>query len=185
MATIKATGKVTIISGGDKGTAFRDSKGNFHAQFFNASIGGVCGDPVEVDAKTPGATKDAEGRFWLPSIDADTVKALGLKQGEYYAFRWNITAQDAEEFANFPMGTVFKATLTPKMVKDVAGRDVIKCYRREGSESVTFDCSLRDWDIALEGRHERRRFTQYIADVPRKDDEANAQAEAGENVEDK
>lgn len=166
MKTITVYGKVTILSGGKKGTSFRDKNGNYHAAFFNASIGGRCGSAIELNGKA------------LPVIDEETVRALGLKADEFYSFRWNVSASDAEEFANLPMGTVLKVVLEPRMTKDVAGNDVVKCYKRPDSESITFDCRFLDYDVVKEGRHERHRFTQYIADV--QDDEGTETADADE-----
>ena len=137
-------GKLSVFDAGPKGTAFRDSNGDHHAEFYKASVGVVAGNTVYALDKE------------LPAVDEESAKALGLKDGEFYSFRWNINAEDAETIANQPMGTIFKVIVTTKMTKNAAGVEVIDRYENN------FDVKLRDLDVLKEGNVERKKYIKFL-----------------------
>lgn len=141
---ITLIGKINVFDAGHKGTAFRDSNGDHHAEFYKASIGVVAGSTVFAHDKE------------FPAIDGESAKALGLKDGEFYAFRWNIPADDAETIANQPMGTVFKVVVTTKMTKNAAGVEVIDRYENN------FDVRMRDLDVLKEGSLKRSKYIKFL-----------------------
>lgn len=141
---ITLIGKISVFDAGHKGTAFRDTNGDHHAEFYKASIGVVAGSTVFVHDKE------------LPAIDEESARALGLENNEFYSFRWNINAEDAETIANQPMGTVFKVIVTAKMTKNAAGADVVDRY--ENNFSVRF----RDLDILKVGNVERKKYIKFL-----------------------
>ena len=141
---ITLIGKINVFDAGHKGTAFRDSNGDHHAEFYKASIGVVAGNTVFVHDKE------------FPAIDEESAKALGLKDGEFYAFRWNIQADDAETIANQPMGTVFKVVVTTKMTKNAAGVEVIDRYENN------FDVQMRDLDVLKKGSLMRSKYIKFL-----------------------
>ena len=141
---ITLIGKINVFDAGHKGTAFRDSNGDHHAEFYKASIGVVAGNTVFAHDKE------------FPAIDEESAKALGLKDGEFYAFRWNINAEDAETVANQPMGTIFKVIVTAKMTKNAAGVEVVDRYENN------FNVRFRDLDILKEGNVERKKYIKFL-----------------------
>lgn len=141
---ITLIGKVNVVDAGHKGTAFRDSNGDHHAEFYKASVGVVAGNTVFAHDKE------------FPAIDEESAKALGLKDGEFYAFRWNIQADDAETIANQPMGTIFKVIVTAKMTKNAAGVEVIDRYENN------FDVRMRDLDVLKEGSMKRGKYIKFL-----------------------
>ena len=141
---ITLIGKINVFDAGHKGTAFRDSNGDHHAEFYKASIGVVAGSTVFAHDKE------------FPAIDEESAKALGLKDGEFYAFRWNIQADDAETIANQPMGTIFKVVVTTKMTKNAAGVEVIDRYENN------FDVRMRDLDVLKEGSLKRSKYIKFL-----------------------
>ena len=151
---ITLIGKINVFDAGHKGTAFRDSNGDHHAEFYKASIGVVAGSTVFAHDKE------------FPAIDEESAKALGLKDGEFYAFRWNIQADDAETVANQPMGTIFKVVVTTKMTKNAAGVEVIDRYENN------FDVRMRDLDVLKEGSLKRSKYIKFL--VIENEDEEDA-----------
>ena len=141
---ITLIGKISVFDAGHKGTAFRDSNGDHHAEFYKASVGVVAGNTVFAHDKE------------FPAIDEESAKALGLKDGEFYSFRWNINAEDAETIANQPMGTIFKVIVTAKMTKNAAGVEVIDRYENN------FDVKLRDLDVLKVGNVERKKYIKFL-----------------------
>ena len=141
---ITLIGKINVFDAGHKGTAFRDSNGDHHAEFYKASVGVVSGSTVFAHDKE------------FPAIDEESAKALGLKDGEFYAFRWNIQADDAETIANQPMGTIFKVVVTTKMTKNAAGADVVDRYENN------FDVRMRDLDVLKEGSLRRSKYIKFL-----------------------
>ena len=141
---ITLIGKISVFDAGHKGTAFRDSNGDHHAEFYKASVGVVAGNTVFAHDKE------------FPAIDEESAKALGLKDGEFYSFRWNVNAEDAETIANQPMGTIFKVVVTTKMTKNAAGVEVIDRYENN------FDVRMRDLDILKEGNVERKKYIKFL-----------------------
>ena len=141
---ITLIGKISVFDAGHKGTSFRDTNGDHHAEFYKASVGVVAGSTVFVHDKE------------LPAIDGESAKALGLKDGEFYSFRWNINAEDAETIANQPMGTIFKVIVTTKMTKNAAGADVVDQYENN------FDVRFRDLDILKVGNVERKKYIKFL-----------------------
>ena len=141
---ITLIGKINVFDAGHKGTAFRDSNGDHHAEFYKASVGIVAGSTVFAHDKE------------FPAIDEESAKALGLKDGEFYAFRWNIQADDAETIANQPMGTIFKVVVTTKMTKNAAGVEVIDRYENN------FDVRMRDLDVLKEGSLKRSKYIKFL-----------------------
>ena len=141
---ITLIGKINVFDAGHKGTAFRDSNGDHHAEFYKASVGVVAGNTVFAHDKE------------FPAIDEESAKALGLKDGEFYAFRWNIQADDAETIANQPMGTIFKVIVTAKMTKNAAGVEVVDRYENN------FNVRFRDFDILKEGNVERKKYIKFL-----------------------
>ena len=141
---ITLIGKINVFDAGHKGTAFRDSNGDHHAEFYKASIGVVAGNTVFAHDKE------------FPAIDEESAKALGLKDGEFYSFRWNINAEDAETVANQPMGTIFKVFVTAKMTKNAAGVEVVDRYENN------FNVRFRDLDILKEGNVERKKYIKFL-----------------------
>ena len=141
---ITLIGKISVFDAGHKGTAFRDSNGDHHAEFYKASIGVVAGNTVFAHDKE------------FPAIDEESAKALGLKDGEFYSFRWNINAEDAETVANQPMGTIFKVIVTTKMTKNAAGVEVVDRYENN------FNVRFRDLDILKEGNVERKKYIKFL-----------------------
>ena len=141
---ITLTGKISVFDAGHKGTAFRDSNGDHHAEFYKASVGVVAGNTVFAHDKE------------FPAIDEESAKALGLKDGEFYSFRWNVNAEDAETIANQPMGTIFKVIVTTKMTKNAAGVEVIDRYENN------FDVRMRDLDVLKKGNVERKKYIKFL-----------------------
>lgn len=153
---ITLIGKINVFDAGHKGTAFRDSNGDHHAEFYKASIGVVAGNTVFAHDKE------------FPAIDEESAKALGLKDGEFYAFRWNIQADDAETIANQPMGTIFKVIVTTKMTKNAAGVEVIDRYENN------FDVRMRDLDVLKEGSLKRSKYIKFLV-IENEDGEDSAE----------
>lgn len=153
---ITLIGKINVFDAGHKGTAFRDSNGDHHAEFYKASIGVVAGNTVFAHDKE------------FPAIDEESAKALGLKDGEFYAFRWNIQADDAETIANQPMGTIFKVVVTTKMTKNAAGVEVIDRYENN------FDVRMRDLDVLKEGSLKRSKYIKFLV-IENEDGEDSAE----------
>ena len=158
---ITLIGKISVFDAGHKGTAFRDSNGDHHAEFYKASVGVVAGNTVFAHDKE------------FPAIDEESAKALGLKDGEFYSFRWNTNVEDAETIANQPMGTIFKVIVTTKMTKNAAGVEVIDRYENN------FDVRMRDLDVLKEGSLKRSKYIKFLV-IENEDggDEAAGQAEA-------
>ena len=155
---ITLIGKINVFDAGHKGTAFRDSNGDHHAEFYKASVGVVTGNTVFANGKE------------FPAIDEESAKALGLKDGEFYAFRWKIQADDAETIANQPMGTIFKVVVTTKMTKNAAGVEVIDRYENN------FDVRFLDMDVLKKGNVERKKYIKFLVI----DDEDGEDAETAE-----
>lgn len=153
---ITLIGKINVFDAGHKGTAFRDSNGDHHAEFYKASIGVVAGNTVFAHDKE------------FPAIDEESAKALGLKDGEFYAFRWNIQADDAETIANQPMGTIFKVIVTTKMTRNAAGVEVIDRYENN------FDVRMRDLDVLKEGSLKRSKYIKFLV-IENEDGEDSAE----------
>ena len=153
---ITLIGKINVFDAGHKGTAFRDSNGDHHAEFYKASIGVVAGNTVFAHDKE------------FPAIDEESAKALGLKDGEFYAFRWNIQADDAETIANQPMGTIFKVVVTTKMTGNAAGVEVIDRYENN------FDVRMRDLDVLKEGSLKRSKYIKFLV-IENEDGEDSAE----------
>lgn len=153
---ITLIGKINVFDAGHKGTAFRDSNGDHHAEFYKASIGVVAGNTVFAHDKE------------FPAIDEESAKALGLKDGEFYAFRWNIQADDAETIANQPMGTIFKVVVTTKMTRNAAGVEVIDRYENN------FDVRMRDLDVLKEGSLKRSKYIKFLV-IEKEDGEDSAE----------
>ena len=156
---ITLIGKINVFDAGHKGTAFRDSNGDHHAEFYKASIGVVAGNTVFAHDKE------------FPAIDEESAKALGLKDGEFYAFRWNIQADDAETIANQPMGTIFKVIVTTKMTKNAAGADVVDRYENN------FDVRMRDLDVIKEGSLRRSKYIKFLVIESEDGEDAGAEAD--------
>lgn len=155
---ITLIGKINVFDAGHKGTAFRDSNGDHHAEFYKASIGVVAGNTVFAHDKE------------FPAVDEESAKALGLKDGEFYAFRWNIQADDAETIANQPLGTIFKVVVTCKMTKNAAGVEVIDCYENN------FDVRMRDLDVLKEGSLKRSKYIKFLV-IEQEDEQDETPAE--------
>lgn len=153
---ITLIGKINVFDAGHKGTAFRDSNGDHHAEFYKASVGVVAGSTVFAHDKE------------FPAIDEESAKALGLKDGEFYAFRWNIQADDAETIANQPMGTIFKVVVTTKMTRNAAGVEVIDRYENN------FDVRMRDLDVLKEGSLKRSKYIKFLV-IENEDGEDSAE----------
>ena len=153
---ITLIGKINVFDAGHKGTAFRDSNGDHHAEFYKASIGVVAGNTVFAHDKE------------FPAIDEESAKALGLKDGEFYAFRWNIQADAAETIANQPMGTIFKVVVTTKMTRNAAGVEVIDRYENN------FDVRMRDLDVLKEGSLKRSKYIKFLV-IENEDGEDSAE----------
>lgn len=153
---ITLIGKINVFDAGHKGTAFRDSNGDHHAEFYKASIGVVAGNTVFAHDKE------------FPAIDEESAKALGLKDGEFYSFRWNINAEDAETVANQPMGTIFKVVVTTKMTKNAAGVEVVDQYENN------FNVRFCDLDILKEGNVERKKYIKFLV-IENEDGEDSAE----------
>lgn len=158
---ITLIGKINVFDAGHKGTAFRDSNGDHHAEFYKASVGIVAGNTVFAHDKE------------FPAIDEESAKALGLKDGEFYAFRWNIPADDAETIANQPMGTIFKVIVTAKTEKNAAGVEVLARYENN------FDVRMRDLEVLKEGSLKRGKYIKFLV-IEQEDGE---DAEDGEGAE--
>ena len=156
---ITLIGKINVFDAGHKGTAFRDSNGDHHAEFYKASVGVVAGSTVFAHDKE------------FPAIDEESAKALGLKDGEFYAFRWNIQADDAETIANQPMGTIFKVIVTTKMTKNAAGADVVDRYENN------FDVRMRDLDVLKEGSLRRSKYIKFLVIESEDGEDAGAEAD--------
>ena len=156
---ITLIGKINVFDAGHKGTAFRDSNGDHHAEFYKASVGIVAGSTVFAHDKE------------FPAIDEESAKALGLKDGEFYAFRWNIQADDAETIANQPMGTIFKVIVTTKMTKNAAGADVVDRYENN------FDVRMRDLDVIKEGSLRRSKYIKFLVIESEDGEDAGAEAD--------
>ena len=156
---ITLIGKINVFDAGHKGTAFRDSNGDHHAEFYKASVGVVAGGTV--------FARDKE----FPAIDEESAKALGLKDGEFYAFRWNIQADDAETIANQPMGTIFKVVVTTKTTKNAAGADVVDRYENN------FDVRMRDLDVLKEGSLRRSKYIKFLVIESEDGEDAGAEAD--------
>lgn len=161
---ITLIGKINVFDAGHKGSAFRDSNGDHHAEFYKASVGVVAGNTVFANGKE------------FPAIDEESAKALGLKAGEFYSFRWNIQADDAETIANQPMGTVFKVVVTTKATKNAAGVEVIDRYENN------FDVRLRDLDVLKEGSLKRSKYIKFLV-IENEDGEDAETAEAAGQAE--
>ena len=161
---ITLIGKISVFDAGHKGTAFRDSNGDHHAEFYKASVGVVAGNTVFANGKE------------FPAIDEESAKALGLKDGEFYSFRWNVNAEDAETIANQPMGTIFKVIVTTKMTRNAAGAEVVDRYENN------FDVKLRDLDVLKEGSVERKKYIKFLI-IENEDGEDAETAEAAEQAE--
>ena len=161
---ITLIGKISVFDAGHKGTAFRDSNGDHHAEFYKASVGVVAGNTVFANGKE------------FPAIDEESARALGLKDGEFYSFRWNIQADDAETIANQPMGTIFKVLVTAKTAKNAAGVEVIDRYENN------FDVRMRDLDVLKEGSVERKKYIKFLV-IENEDGEDAGTAEAAEQAE--
>lgn len=161
---ITLIGKISVFDAGHKGTAFRDSNGDHHAEFYKASVGVVAGNTVYA--------RDKE----FPAIDEESAKALGLKDGEFYSFRWNVKAEDAETIANQPMGTIFKVIVTAKMTRNAAGAEVVDRYENN------FDVKLRDLDIIKEGSVERKKYIKFLV-IENEDGEDGEDGEDAETAE--
>ena len=156
---ITLIGKINVFDAGHKGTAFRDSNGDHHAEFYKASVGVVAGSTVFAHDKE------------FPAIDEESAKALGLKDGEFYAFRWNIQADDAETIANQPMGTIFKVIVTTKMTKNAAGVESIDRYENN------FDVRMRDLDVLKEGSLKRSKYIKFLVIESEDGEDAGAEAD--------
>ena len=163
---ITLIGKISVFDAGHKGTAFRDSNGDHHAEFYKASVGVVAGNTVFANGKE------------FPAIDEESAKALGLKDGEFHSFRWNVSAEDAETIANQPMGTIFKVIVTAKMTRNAAGAEVVDRYENN------FDVRLRDLDVLKEGSVERKKYIKFlvIENGDGEDAETAEEAEAAEQA---
>ena len=153
---ITLIGKINVFDAGHKGTAFRDSNGDHHAEFYKASVGVVAGNTVFAHDKE------------FPAIDEESAKALGLKDGDFYAFRWNIQADDAETIANQPMGTIFKVVVTTKMTRNAAGVEVIDRFENN------FDVRMRDLDVLKEGSLKRSKYIKFLV-IENEDGEDSAE----------
>lgn len=145
------TGKLTVLPAGHKigpeklPTWYRDEQGNFHAEFYKATMG----------------EQGADGKF--------------------HSYTWNISADEAEAFANMPIGTTFKATLREKVrlettVDEKGNPKQVAIPRVTPSQDGTklfHDVVCEDIDVAKQGSIKRPRTTQYFADVkePTEDDE--------------
>ena len=160
---ITLIGKISVFDAGHKGTAFRDSNGDHHAEFYKASVGVVAGNTVYANGKE------------FPAIDEESAKALGLKDGEFYSFRWNVNAEDAETIANQPMGTIFKVIVTAKMTRNAAGAEVVDRYENN------FDVKLRDLDVLKEGSVERKKYIKFLI-IENGDGEDGEDAETAEEA---
>ena len=156
---ITLIGKINVFDAGHKGTAFRDSNGDHHAEFYKASVGVVAGSTVFAHDKE------------FPAIDEESAKALGLKDGEFYAFRWNIQADDAETIANQPIGTIFKVIVTTKMTKNAAGVESIDRYENN------FDVRMRDLDVLKEGSLKRSKYIKFLVIESEDGEDAGAEAD--------
>ena len=141
---ITLIGKINVFDAGHKGTAFRDSNGDHHAEFYKASIGVVAGNTVFAHDKE------------FPPIDEESAKNQSQKKGEIYSLSRNIQADDAETIANQPMGTIFKVIVTAKMTKNAAGVEVINRYENN------FDVRMRDLDVLKEGNVERKKYIKFL-----------------------
>lgn len=144
--TFTITGKVRIFAAGHKDDfgrqGYRDEAGDFHAEFFSASI-------TTVDANTK-------------HVDA---------------YRWNVSANDAEELANAPMGTTFTVTLTPKMRKNDLGDEVEKTHPGADGNTTYHECTLVDIDVDKLGKLPRMHRVKYFADIKADDKKADANAQ--------
>ena len=143
MDTKTLTGKLTVIPAGHKigpdktPTWYRDEQGNFHAEFYKATMGEQGAD------------------------------------GKYHSYTWNISADEAEAFANMPIGTTFKATLREKVrvenSVDDRGNPVQTTIPRvtpsKDGTKMFHDVVCEDIDVARQGSIKRPRTTQYFADV--------------------
>lgn len=158
MDTKTLTGKLTVLPAGHKigpeklPTWYRDDQGNFHAEFYKATMG------------TQG------------------------EDGKYHSYTWNISADEAEAFANMPIGTTFTATLREKVrlettVDEKGEPKQVAIPRVTPSQDGTklfHDVVCEDIDIAKQGSIKRPRTTQYFADVKAPvEDEAGADDDEG------
>ena len=159
---ITLIGKISVFDAGHKGTAFRDSNGDHHAEFYKASVGVVADNTVYANGKE------------FPAIDEESAKALGLKDGEFYSFRWNVNAEDAETIANQPMGTIFKVIVTTKMTRNAAGAEVVARYENN------FDVKLRDLDVLKVGSVERKKYIKFLVIENEDGEDAETAEEAGQ-----
>ena len=159
---ITLIGKISVFDAGHKGTAFRDSNGDHHAEFYKASVGVVADNTVYANGKE------------FPAIDEESAKALGLKDGEFYSFRWNVNAEDAETIANQPMGTIFKVIVTTKTTSNAAGAEVVARYENN------FDVKLRDLDVLKVGSVERKKYIKFLVIENEDGEDAETAEEAGQ-----
>lgn len=152
------TGKLTIIPAGHKvgddkkPTWYRDENGNYHAEFFKASMG-------ELDEKT----------------------------GKYHSYTWNVSANDAEDLANLPLGTRITAVVRPKFktttALDADGKQVEVTAERvtPSADGNTFyhEVILEDISIEKTGGVPRSKRTLYFADVKFDDGKKTVAADDG------
>lgn len=158
MENITLTGKLTVIPAGHKigpektPTWYRDEAGNFHAEFYKATVG-------------------QQG-----------------EDGKFHSYTWNISADEAEAFANMPIGTTFRVTLreklTEKTVVDAKGVPQTQMLPRvtpsQNGQTMFHDVVCEDIEVAKQGTIKRPRTTQYFADVKWTEEPADAAADTDE-----
>lgn len=123
--------------------------------------------------------RDAEGNF-----HAEFYKgAVGRveEDGKYHSYSFNIAADEAEAFANMPIGTTFKCELLPKTRTEVdkEGKNIVVARVTESQDgsSVYHDVTLEGIEVAKEGTIKRPRTTQYFADIKFEEPKADPNAD--------
>ena len=150
MDTKTLTGKLTVLPAGHKigpeklPTWYRDEQGNFHAEFYKATMG----------------EQGADGKF--------------------HSYTWNISADEAETLANYPLGTLFKAVLRAKTRTETTVDDkgnpvqtvVARVTPSTDKTKMFHDVVCEEIDVAKKGNIPRGKTIQYFADVkaPTEDD---------------
>jgi hypothetical protein len=150
MNNIVITGRPAVICGGEADTAFRDKNGNWHAQFFKASVGGQVG----------GTRRTKAGE--IPQVEG----VADAQPGEYIRARFRVSANDAEYLGNLGMGTLVRIEGRVRTRKNEAGVLVpVLFVHQDGTK--TYDVDIEDIEVVKQGLETVHR-TLYIADVGKK-----------------
>lgn len=110
------------------------------------------------------------------------------QDGKYHSYSFNMSADEAEAFANMPIGTTFKVTLREKTAErttvdenGVPHTEVVPKITASLDKQVFYhDCIMEDIEVAREGKIKRPRTTQYFADVKYVEPSKEASGDDGE-----